>query len=70
MPNQQSKTDGLAAVALDPVVRKRVSNLAREALQTDGAHHKQWFLAMILKEVDAPAHYDCEQWGVDMGIAP
>lgn len=61
MPSQQSKTDGLV---------ERVSNLAREALNTDGAHHKQWFLAMILKEVDAAAHYDYEQFGVDMGIAP
>lgn len=52
------------------ITANRVSHLAREALQTDGAHHKQWFLAMILKEVDPAAHYDCEKWGVDTGTAP
>ena len=48
----------------------RVSRLARSAMTEDGEHHKQWYLAMILKEVDAKAHYDLEQWGIDMGIAP
>jgi hypothetical protein len=48
----------------------RVSNLARDAMTTHGEHHKQWYLAMILKEVDAKSHYDYEQWGIDMGIAP
>lgn len=51
----------------NPTVGELVSNLAREALQVDGTHHKQWYLAMILKEVDAAAHYDYEQWGVDVG---
>lgn len=30
---------------------KKVRDLCVEALMTDGAHHKQWFLGEILKEL-------------------
>jgi len=45
--------------------------LLENAMQTDGAHHKQWFLGQCLKLVD-PEHYDylVNSELIDMGIAP
>ena len=48
----------------------RCANMAKDALLTDGAHHKQWYLAMILKELDAAALHELEARGDDLGVAP
>lgn len=49
---------------------KKVSELVREALITDGAHHKQFYLDQILEIVDHSAFVDYTNWKVDMGIQP
>ncbi len=69
MANTETVDSAQVAVSSTAVLGRCV-NLAKEGLLEDGAHHKQWYLAMILKELDASAHYDYEQWGTDMGIAP
>ena len=48
----------------------KIVALALEGLQTDGGHHKQWFLEQILETL----HYDVpamqEEFGLEKGIAP
>jgi hypothetical protein len=34
---------------------ERMADLARDGLQTDGGHHKQWYLEQILEACGQPA---------------
>lgn len=45
---------------------KQIRELVSDGLQTDGGHHKQWYLAQIAKIVGIDIELDEE----DMGIAP
>lgn len=47
-----------------------IQALAYNALRTDGAHHKQWFLEQILQLVSKPEEYErvIDQWKA--GIEP
>lgn len=50
--------------------KERIIELLTNGLQTDGAHHKQWYLNEVLKLVDAEIAKEVEQWTADAGIAP
>jgi len=50
--------------------RKRALELIKEGLDTDGAHHKQWYLAMLLELLSPTDAADRERLGYDMGICP
>lgn len=45
---------------------EKVKQLCIEALQTDGDHHKQWYLEQILKALDV----DTSTIEFEKGIAP
>lgn len=50
---------------------KRVIELLIDGLQTDGSHHKQWYLNEVLKLINADIAKDVkEHWTHDRGIAP
>lgn len=44
--------------------RKRLKELLKEAVNTDGDHHKQWYLHKIAEELALKINQD------DKGIAP
>jgi len=46
-----------------------IRELAEEGLQTDGGHHKQWYLAQILRVIGM-TNADLRQVTDDLGIAP
>ncbi len=49
----------------------RVIELLKDGLQTDGSHHKQWYLNEVLKLINADIAKDVEMhWTHDKGIAP
>lgn len=49
----------------------RVIELLKDGLQTDGSHHKQWYLNEVLKLINADIAKDVEMhWTHDRGIAP
>jgi hypothetical protein len=51
--------------------KKRIIELLKDGLQTDGGHHKQWYLNEVLKLVDLEIAQDVEgHWTHDGGIAP
>ena len=51
--------------------KKRIIELLKDGLQTDGGHHKQWYLNEVLKLVDLEIAQDVERhWTHDYGIAP
>lgn len=45
--------------------QERVIELLKDGLQTDGSHHKQWYLGEVLKLMNAETHGTH-----DKGIAP
>jgi hypothetical protein len=49
-----------------------IADLCLDALTTDGAHHKQWYLEKILQEVHEPYTFNKlrDEVGWDEGIAP
>ena len=53
-------------------LQSRIVNLIAEGLQTDGAHHKQYFLERILLQLYNQMEFDAaledEDW--ERGIAP
>ena len=51
-------------------LRTTITDLCIEALQTDGAHHKQWYLEEILRALgwNVEQVRDEEDW--EEGIAP
>jgi len=51
---------------IDYKVLGKVQELIEEALQTDGDHHKQWYLEQIAKELEI----DLSSINYDGGIAP
>lgn len=55
-------------VKTDSFVMERILPLVRKAIQADSIYVKQWYLAEILNEADPDAHYDYQQWCVDVGI--
>ena len=55
-----------------PILRGKVEDIAEfvyEGLMTDGAHHKQWYLAQIGKLIGMEM---IDEWGdpIDEGIVP
>lgn len=54
--NRVDELDGLLRDQL--VARVSIQALAYNALRTDGAHHKQWFLEQILQLVTEPKEYE------------
>jgi hypothetical protein len=51
--------------------KERVIELLKEGLQTDGSHHKQWYLNEVLKLIDIKIAEDVEKhWTYDAGISP
>lgn len=52
------------------LVTLSIQGLAYNALRTDGAHHKQWFLEQILQLVSTPEEYArvADEWKA--GIEP
>ena len=51
--------------------KERIIELIMDGLQTDGAHHKQWYLNEVLKILDSEIAKDVEEhWTHDGGIAP
>jgi len=49
----------------------RVIELLKDGLQTDGSHHKQWYLNEVLKLINPDIAKDVEMhWTHDAGIAP
>ena len=51
--------------------KERIIELLKDGLQTDGAHHKQWYLNEVLKLINADIARDVEEhWTHDGGIAP
>jgi hypothetical protein len=50
---------------------KRIIEVLKDGLQTDGAHHKQWYLNEVLKLIEPDVAKDVEMhWTHDGGIAP
>jgi hypothetical protein len=60
----------LPAPPNDELALSRIAHLASDALRTDGAHHKQWYLAQIIAIADMLMHDAIRCSGCDMGIAP
>lgn len=56
----------------DDIRNYSLSELCFEGLQTDGAHHKQWYLEQILKRVLGPEKYETlkDSYDWEEGIAP
>lgn len=52
------------SIAMRCAKQKRLQKLLDDATNTDGAHHKQWYLFEIGKELDIYPNSD------DSGIAP
>lgn len=50
----------------DADVREELTYLLRQALTTDGGHHKQWYLEQIAEALDV----DVSVVGFERGIAP
>lgn len=51
--------------------KERIIELLKDGLQTDGAHHKQWYLNEVLKLVDLQIAKDVEEhWTHDVGSCP
>jgi hypothetical protein len=50
--------------------REKIIELLAEGLQTDGAHHKQWYLNEVLTLIDEREAKEVEGWTGDTGIAP
>lgn len=49
----------------------RIIELLKDGLQTDGSHHKQWYLNEVLKLINTDIAKDVEMhWTHDKGIAP
>lgn len=54
-----NRVDELEGLLRDQLVaRLSIQALAYNALRTDGAHHKQWFLEQILQLVTEPKEYE------------
>jgi hypothetical protein len=67
----QKAMDDLIAVTEQQVNNNRVIELLKDGLQTDGSHHKQWYLNEVLKLINADIAKDVEMhWTHDKGIAP
>lgn len=54
---------------------KTIEDIIVDALNTDGSHHKQWYLDQLLRKVIAEKEYkrlsmDSEYGGWDLGIIP
>ena len=50
--------------------KDKIIELLVDALQTDGAHHKQWYLNEVLTLIDQEIAKEVEGWTGDAGIAP
>ena len=48
----------------------KIKDLALEGLCTDGAHHKQYVLAEILRNLDPAKYQELREAGEDLGVAP
>ena len=67
----QVASNELTAVTEQQVNNNRVIELLKDGLQTDGSHHKQWYLNEVLKLINADIAKDVEMhWTHDKGIAP
>jgi len=50
---------------------KTITDLTIDALNTDGAHHKQWYLWRILEAINPKAHEILiKTYGKEDGIIP
>jgi len=56
------------------VTNKSIIDIIIEALNTDGGHHKQWYLDQILRKLISKEEYfkykNDENYGWEDGIAP
>tara|TARA_R110000744_G_scaffold334722_2_gene440055 strand:+ start:410 stop:568 length:159 start_codon:yes stop_codon:yes gene_type:complete len=50
--------------------KKQIIIFLVEALQTDGSHHKQWYLNEILELIDIDSAKEVASWTGDTGSAP
>jgi len=50
--------------------KDKIIKLLVDGLQTDGAHHKQWYLNEVLTLIDEESAKEVEGWTGDAGIAP
>jgi hypothetical protein len=50
--------------------RQRAIEIIEKGLDTDGSHHKQWCLAMLLELIEPTKSADRQRLGYDMGICP
>lgn len=57
-------------VGLSDSQAERIRSFCVNGLCTDGAHHKQWFLASILREVDPSQFEGLKRVGHNMGMPP
>lgn len=51
-------------------VENEISYLAEHGLRVQGEHHKQWFLGLILLNINHKQYDLLLENGQDMGIAP
>jgi len=59
-----------AKSAVQSVVMAQLSILCKDALCTDGAHHKQWYLSQILKVIEPKTYNHLKEKSEDLGLAP
>jgi len=50
--------------------KEEVIELLKDGLQTDGGHHKQWYLNEVLKLIDSQIAKEVEDRTGDAGISP
>ena len=50
--------------------KEEIIELLKDGLQTDGGHHKQWYLNELLKLIDPQIAKEVEEWTGDAGLAP
>ena len=50
--------------------KEKIIELLVAALQTDGAHHKQWYLNEVLTLIDDEIAKQVEEWTGDTGVNP
>ena len=49
--------------------KEEIIELLKDGLQTDGGHHKQWYLNEVLKLIDPQIAKEVEEWTGDAGMA-
>jgi hypothetical protein len=68
--NTESMTMNTPENSAEVGIEDKIIELLVDALQTDGAHHKQWYLNEVLTLIDKEIAKEVEGWTGDAGIAP